>query len=349
MRLEPTSPGRPIPSSSLTVLLVGGPESIPFQFQNDLDVQYAVGRIHFETPEDYYNYSRSVIRAEQLPRRPQRAAFFGVENDGDRAIERTCRELFEPLARRLALKKPDWDIETLLAEAADRARLQKMLGPEAPALLFAACHGLAFPLNDERQVEEQGALLCQDWPGPDGGAVERAHYFAAEDIAPDAGIHGLIVFLLACHSAGTPETDTFAEDLFGRPRRIASSDFLSRLPQKLLSHPPGSALAVVGHIDRGWTTSFRSRGRGGQINAFESALQALLEGVPIGYAMEYLNQRYAQLGAALSNLQEKRLRGQGLSARHYSHIWRSALDARNLLVFGDPAVRLSTWDEESFG
>ena len=328
------------------LLLVGDPEAIPFTFQSELDVNYAVGRLHFDAAEDYARYARSVADLETgklRPKLPKQVSLFGVRNEGDDATRRTADELVRPLADTLVEPGKGWDLRSYLGPQADKARLARLLGgPDVPALLFTACHGVRFPPEDERQLARQGALVCQDWPGPaDEQGVTLDDYFTADDLSPDAHVHGLVAFLFACYSAGTPARDSFEQHALGRPPEIAPRPFVSRLPQRLLSHPNGGALAVVGHVDRAWTTSFEGSSRGEGIDIFRNALRRLLNGHTVGWAMEYFNQAHATMSAELSDLWEGQHNLEDVDPEWFSSLWMANNDARSFVVFGDPAVKLA--------
>ncbi|HEX5760098.1 MAG TPA: hypothetical protein VF121_12985 [Thermoanaerobaculia bacterium] len=334
----PVEPGR----MPYYLLLVGDPESLPYSFQYQLDVQYAVGRVWFETLEEYRRYARSVVAAERgMARREPRVALFAPRHPDDPKTAVTVGRLARPLADWLAAEHIDWTTEVAFGDDATRPRLGRWLGgDDTPALLFTAGHGLLFPGGHPRQRPFQGALVCREWPGPRAwsGPIPVEQAFSADDVGDDASPHGLIAFHFACYSAGTPADDDFC---YGRPpARLAPQGFLARLPQRLLGHPRGGALAVVGHVERAWECSIEWPETGQQTRVFEDALDRLLAGYPIGAAMQPFGARYAELSSDLSVELAELLHGRGPDETALAAMWTACNDARNFTVVGDPAVRL---------
>jgi hypothetical protein len=326
------------------LLIVGDPESISYSFQHQLDVQFAVGRIHFDTLEGYASYARSVVAAEtgQMTH-PRRVAFFGTQHPGDQATQLSSTSLLQPLATKLT-GDSDWSVQSVLGQDATKASLARLLGgEETPSVLFTACHGIGFPKGDPRQLPHQGALACQDWPGPSvGQPISPAQYFAADDVGGDARLRGLIAIHYASYSAGTPRGDEFALQALQQPVDIAPVSFVARLPQRLLSHPAGGALAAVGYAGRAWGYSSRSARTDEQrTRVFELLLWRLLGGDPVGHAMESVGQHYAELATSLSGELEGVTFGKVADPADLSSLWTGTNDGRNTTIVGDPAVRLS--------
>lgn len=327
------------------LLIVGDPGSIPYSFQYQLDVQYAVGRLHFDRVEDYASYARSVLAAEtgQVLRQP-RLQLFATHNPSDSATQLSSSRLVTPLAASLRDARPDWKVQACIGEEATKRELSDLLrDPSPPALLFTATHGIGFPAGHPRQRHEQGALLCQDWPGPLAGLrpLGPDQYFAAEDVGTATVAAGLIAFHFACFGAGTPQWDEFADGRRESRPRLAADPFVAALPKRLLAHERGGALAVVGHVDRAWGYSFLWPEVGSQTEVFASCLRRLLTGHPVGSALEYFNLRYAELSSELSKELDDVRFGKRPDHAALAKLWTANNDARNFAILGDPAVRLA--------
>ncbi len=328
------------------LLIVGSPEAIPYTFQYQLDVQYAVGRISFDTPQEYANYAGSVVAVEKRNvKLPRRVSFFGVANDDDDVTHKTSELLVEPLYNKFKDNRADWQFSAYLHGDATKAQMKRLLGgDQTPALLFTGSHGMEFPLGDARQIPHQGALLCQDWPGPQKwrgkGAIPQDYYFAGDDLSSEASLLGLLAFHFACYGVGTPLDDDFSKQAFKQRRAIAERPFIAGLPTRMLSHPRGGALAVIGHVERAWSYSFDWPGAGAQRVVFESTLQRLLNGHPVGSAVEFFNERWAELATVLSTELEEIEFGKQFDPYELASLWTTNNDARSYVIVGDPAVRL---------
>jgi hypothetical protein len=269
---------------------------------------------------------------------------FGTSNPGDAATARSSQHLLPPIANALLDASPGrWTFESILGSDATKARLTQALTgtPAPPALLFTASHGIGFPKDHPRLSADQGALLCQDWPGPlrHRGEIPPAWYFSSSDLDDSAVLSGLVAFHFACFGAGTPRWESFARQ-GSPPREIAPRDFISGLPRRLLSLPGGGALAVVGHVERAWTYSFDWPGAGIQVGTFESALSAILNEARVGFAMEAFAMKYAAIAVELQSRTEDIKAGKKADDVQLAMLWTANADARNYVVLGDPAVRL---------
>ncbi len=326
------------------LLLVGDPAKIPYDFQQLLGVEYAVGRLSFESPSDYQRYVESVIDYEISAGVPQArtAAFFAPRHPRDPVTRVTADLLVQPLLAGLAAA----GITTvrLWGEEATRDRLDELLhgrgGRKPPALIFTAAHGLGWSLGHPRQLATQGALLCQDWPG--SGAVEESHFFGAGDLGEEARVHGTIAFLYTSYGAGTPAWDILSES-GTPPTRIAREPFVARLPQRLLAHPRGGALAVIGPADRAWGYSMATTAAE-PVQPFQNTLDGLLAGCPVGHAVQEFNRRYAALSCNLSAMRKKTSFGARVPDREVAAAWCERNHSRSYVVVGDPAVRLR-WED----
>jgi hypothetical protein len=150
-------------------------------------------------------------------------------------------------------------------------------------------------------------------------------------------------FFFACHGGGCPALDNF-DRLNNAPRRIAPAPFFARLPQRMLSHPNGGALAVLAHIERAWAYSFQSQRGGSQITGFRDVLGRLLLGDRIGQATDMFNLRWAAISVDLAEMHADLQRGAEVPLRTLGNLWVARDDARNFMVLGDPAVRLRVKD-----
>ena len=324
------------------LLIVGSPAKTDWEFQYHASIEYAVGRLDFDTAETYAHYVQCVINSEQAEQGTAKHLSFWAPCH-DPATKLSRQDLITPLiegeARKPAMAtRLKWESSSFLDADATKANFLEAL-KQRPSLLMTASHGIGnFRPGSEQQLACQGALLAADWRGP--GSMRPADYVAAADIPDEAEVGGMIAFHFACYGAGTPKRDHFRHRDGRPPKTLATTEFVAALPKRLLGHPRGSALAVIGHVDRAWGSSFVDAS-GRHIGPFRNTLGHLMTGKPVGFAVADFSARYAALSNNVASLLEKRGFGEAVDAKLLSRAWLGRNDAQNYVVIGDPAVQLN--------
>lgn len=324
------------------LLIVGEPEIIPFEFQYKLGMHYSVGRIAFDRLEDYASYARSVVTAEgNAANIPKSTIVFAPKNDDDIVTEK-AQPIIQSSVETLTLEHPDWFPSGILGDAANKAALRRVLGgPATPSILWISANGASFVNKRQDQILYQGAIVCADWPGPSATSpLTGDMYFSVDDLSDAARLLGLVLFLNSSYGAGTPRFDD-NPDIFhyGNQTRkeIAPYAFIAALPKRLLSHPKGGALAVIGHVERIWVTKYSEVSN----DAALRIVKRLMQGYSVGASLEIYNQLHAYFSNKLSddflesNLYNKKLSSETL------FFARETISLRNWIIFGDPAVCLA--------
>ncbi|MHC2455927.1 hypothetical protein ACVMIX_002568 [Rhizobium leguminosarum] len=342
--LEAVDPDNKVP---FYLLIVADPTEVSMEFQYLLDMFWAVGRLHFDELEPYARYAQSVVGAEttDLPAR-QTAAIFATEHPFDAATALFTRDVAKPFcfgtpeASNL-VSHLNISIDPILGKSATKAAFGELLRGNrpfgTPSVLLSGTHGMAFNQSDSRLADANGALICQDWEGY--GQISQDHWFSAADVPSDARIRGMIYVLFACYGGGWSEFDTFRDNPDSTAKKIAPRPGIAKLPLALLSHPNGGALAVLAHIDRAWSYSFRTASNNPQTAGLRDVLRRLLKGERVGLATDQFNLRWAAAAVQLSDALRDSNAAETRTAE-LARLWVQRDDARNYIVLGDPAVRI---------
>jgi hypothetical protein len=330
------------------VLIVGGPEQVPFRFQSLLDSAAAVGRVAFDSLDDLKTYVGKVIRLEKAaaPVVARETVFFAPDAGPGDATYFSRRYMAEPLAEEVR-SRCGLAAQELVAEDATKERLREALRGARPALVYTASHGMAAPGQAlEVQKRVHGAICCQR---PAKGA--RSEWlFTAEDVPPpgEPFLEGAVFFQFACFGYGTPAESDYMHWL-GKPGLNAAADFVAALPRRLLGHPRGP-VGFIGHTDTAWLHGFDDPASPyllkrwhPRLAPFLEAVRLLLQVQPTGLALADLHKRYNVTNALLTNYYDAVRRGKPPSADDTVRLASTFItrsDAQNYMIFGDPAVRL---------
>ena len=327
------------------LLLVGSPTDIPYRFQQQLDVNYAVGRLHFDDVEAYRHYAINVVEFEEKGHGQKRTmAVFAPRITGDAHTSATVDELVTPMLDELHERAHGWRIAADLGSVRDEVTAARhsewQRGDRLPVRRQPRrrTSGSASTLQVETRSRDLPGLA---WPFHKICARHGAVRCEAERFVRRRGLQSL--------RQGPAVDDRSALELIQRGLRV-------------VRHPAQYAAAkLVGRFAGAGTTWCAFRWDAGDHGfrrprvrllipglaavdryreAVSRAIRMVLTGARAGLAAQSFDEAYTEHAVALNALHEEVRYGKDIDPAELVGLWAATNDMRNVILLGDPAVRL---------
>jgi hypothetical protein len=246
------------------LLILGDLHEVSAELQVALSTRYFAGRLAFANPDDYRAYVAKVIRHEKAEPTAKhcKALLYATRYDNHdlaRAMKDAERKLIDPLLELSSERHENGKIPARfeMRNTQEVSNKEEMLGvvrsAPLPSLFLSVSHGHGAsrdrPEAEKRSI--QGAL-----------AFDGHVYLTAEDAKSGPFLPGGFWFMFACYGAGTPKRSAYqhwynVQDVTENLPKSDENPYIAALPKAALANPDGP-LAIVGHLDLAWASSYNA-------------------------------------------------------------------------------------------
>jgi hypothetical protein len=320
------------------LLILGGPDEVPWRIQFQLNARRYVGRVPL-TGTDLDNYIAHLTRGwRQSDMQVDHTVVWSTDYGYPDITELMANVIAKPIHSKYAQNSRIGAKAVLLNSAsATRANLTNTLKTNRPGLIVSTSHGMIGPLQHPEIIPEQlGSLVDQNRQVLDSVQLMQSWQ-----------PNGAIWYAHACCSAGTngagrltdlAKSDTSLRHTLEALSKVAPT--MAPLPVRLLAAKE-PARAFIGHVEPTFDITLRD-GKTGELFTdpiLDSLYQQLLQESPVGFAMHYLMEPLAGVYSSYMNTKGDFKASESDYADLLNYSLRG-FDLEGTVLFGDPTVKL---------